>query len=91
MFRLKKKTHFLCGNFTAVSMLGSFTPAQKYLISQLFSLKSQDLHWSKEQDDTSREAPEPGSVTKMGAELLGGALPSFSCFSVLCSVGKQKW
>lgn len=77
---LDKKNTFLCNSSTAVSMLCSFTPAQKPFISQLSSLKSQDLPWSKEQDDISREAPAPDSGTKMGAEPLGRPLLSISCF-----------
>lgn len=41
MFRIK--TTFLGNTFIALSVLCPFTPAQKYLISQLFSLISLDF------------------------------------------------
>lgn len=78
MFRWK--ITFLGNSIVAVSVLYPFTPAQKHLVSQLLSLKSRDLPWSKQQDDISTEVLECDCATKMGTGLLGRALPSVSGF-----------
>lgn len=78
MFRLKAT--FPGNTSIALSVLCPFTPTQKHLFPQLFSLRSLDFLWSKEQDDVSREVAERDCMNNVGHGFLGRALPSISCF-----------
>lgn len=72
-------------------MLCSFTSAQKHLISQLSSLKSQDLPWSKEQDDITERHQNLTVGPKWELSFLEDLCFPSVASSVIRRVGKHKW